>query len=416
MFFPIQLVSVSTASRRPLLLLKIALVVCAAAIGSSAFALTTTTTSLAVTSGGVVVTSVKAGSVVTLTATVEAGSTKLKQGQVKICDATATYCTDIHILATAQLTSAGTATYNFRPGIGSHSYKAIFLGTSSYGSSTSSVASLAVTGTIPKLATAATINQTGSWGAFALSATVTETGNTPAPTGTISFLDTNHGKTVLGTGKLGAATRGVNWTTVSTSAPNLAGVSYSVADLNGDGILDLFIEDYFGTYDVFLGKGDGTFTEKGSAFGPSSETGSFILGDFNNDGIPDVAAINAVEYAPNNTITIFLGNGDGTFAVAGSSPAIGMNPSGIAAADINGDGNADLVVSQMSSSGNGEIVVFFGNGDGTFSEASSSPISVGSDAASIIPADLNGDGKIDLVLSGNGQSGITLLLGKRRNL
>jgi len=412
MFFPIQLVSVSTASRRPLLLLKIALVVCAAAIGSSAFALTTTTTSLAVTSGGVVVTSVKAGSVVTLTATVEAGSTKLKQGQVKICDATATYCTDIHILATAQLTSAGTATYNFRPGIGSHSYKAIFLGTSSYGSSTSSVASLAVTGTIPKLATAATINQTGSWGAFALSATVTETGNTPAPTGTISFLDTNHGKTVLGTGKLGAATRGVNWTTVSTSAPNLAGVSYSVADLNGDGILDLFIEDYFGTYDVFLGKGDGTFTEKGSAFGPSSETGSFILGDFNNDGIPDVAAINAVEYAPNNTITIFLGNGDGTFAVAGSSPAIGMNPSGIAAADINGDGNADLVVSQMSSSGNGEIVVFFGNGDGTFSEASSSPISVGSDAASIIPADLNGDGKIDLVLSGNGQSGVTLLLGK----
>jgi hypothetical protein len=329
---------------------------------------------------------------------------------VNFCDALAKYCTDINILGSAQLTRVGTAVMKFRPGIGSRSYKAVFLWTNTYSGSSSSASALTVTGTIPKLATGATISQTGSWGAYALSAAVTETGNIAAPTGTVSFLDTNHGNAILGKGMLGAATRGVNWTTVNTSAPNLAGVSYAVADLSGDGIPDLFIEDYFGTYDVFLGKGDGTFTVKGSAFGPSSETGSFVLGDFNNDGIPDVAAINAVEYAPNNTITIFLGNGDGTFTVAGSSPAIGMNPGGIATADVNGDGNADLVVSQTDSSGNGEIVVFFGHGDGTFTTASS-PTSVSSDAASIIPADINGDGKIDLVLSGNGGSGITILLG-----
>src|SRR5208282_2008287 len=101
-----------------------------------------TTTSLAVTSNGVAVTSVKAGSIVTLTATVEAGTTAVKQGQVNFCDATAAYCTDIHILATAQLTSSGTATYKFRPGIGSHSYKPVFVGTTSYAGSVSSASPL----------------------------------------------------------------------------------------------------------------------------------------------------------------------------------------------------------------------------------------------------------------------------------
>ncbi len=369
-----------------------------------------TTTSIAVTSSGTAVTSVSAGTVVTLTAAVQSGANSVTKGQVNFCDASASYCTDIHLLGTAQLTSAGTATLKLRPGIGSHSYKAVFPGTNIYSGSVSGASALTATGTIPSLATAATINQTGSWGAYTLSATVTETGNIAPPTGLVSFLDTNYGNAVLGTGILGSATRGVNWTTVDSSAPSVAAVFFAVADLNGDGIPDLFVKDYFGTYDVLLGKGDGTFTVLGSPFGPTSETGSFIVGDFNNDGIPDVAAINAAEYASSGTITIFLGNGDGTFTVLGSSPAIGMNPSGIAAADINGDGNVDLAVSQTDSSGNGQIVVFFGNGDGTFTQASSTT-SVTSTASSIIPADVNGDGKIDLVLSGIGQSGITILLG-----
>jgi Bacterial Ig-like domain (group 3) len=133
---PLQLTSIDTAAPRPLLLLKVALLVCTAAISSAAFA-QVTTTSLAITSGGVAVTSAKAGRPVTLTATVKAGTAAVKQGQVNFCDATATHCTDIHILATAQLTSSGTATYTFRPGIGSHSYKAVFVGTDSYVSSTS---------------------------------------------------------------------------------------------------------------------------------------------------------------------------------------------------------------------------------------------------------------------------------------
>jgi hypothetical protein len=133
-----------------------------------------TATTLAVTSGGRAVSTVTSGSVVTLTATVKAGAAALTTGQVNFCDATASHCTDIHLLGAAQLTGAGAATLKFRPGIGSHSYKAVFLGTTSNAGSASPASELTATGTIPSLATTTTINQTGSWGAYKLSAAVTE--------------------------------------------------------------------------------------------------------------------------------------------------------------------------------------------------------------------------------------------------
>ena len=106
---------------------------------------TVTTTTLAVTSAGNPVSTVTAGTVVTLTATVKAGITAVTPGQVNLCDATAAHCTDIHLLGTAQLTSAGTAAFKFIPGTGSHSYKAVFLGTSADAASSSSVSTLSVT-------------------------------------------------------------------------------------------------------------------------------------------------------------------------------------------------------------------------------------------------------------------------------
>ena len=72
-----------------------------------------TATALSVTSGGNAVSSVAGGTVVTLTATVQAGATALTLGQVNFCDATAASCTDIHLLGTAQLTRAGTAVLTF---------------------------------------------------------------------------------------------------------------------------------------------------------------------------------------------------------------------------------------------------------------------------------------------------------------
>jgi hypothetical protein len=119
-------------------------VLCGAPSRVWAFAQPATTT-LAVTSGGSTVTTVAAGSVVTLTATVTVGGTPTTPGQVNFCDATATYCTDIHLLGTAQLAANGTATLKFRPGVGSHSYKAVLVAPAALGPSASTVSSLTVT-------------------------------------------------------------------------------------------------------------------------------------------------------------------------------------------------------------------------------------------------------------------------------
>src|ERR1700684_1220029 len=104
-----------------------------------------TITTLSVTSGGNAVTTVAPGSVVTLTATVMAGSTPVTPGQVNFCDATAKFCTDIHLLGTAQLTANGTATFKFHPGIGNHSYQAVFVGTTAHAARSSAAAALTVT-------------------------------------------------------------------------------------------------------------------------------------------------------------------------------------------------------------------------------------------------------------------------------
>jgi len=402
MFSLLRLASVSTVAPRPLLLLKIALMACTAALGSSAFARTTTTTSLAVTSNGVVVTSVKAGSLVTLTATVEAGTTAVKQGQVNFCDAKAAYCTDIHILATAQLTSSGTATYKFRPAIGSHKYKAVFVGTNSYAGSTSSAASLSVTGTTGPFATATSIAETGAWGNYTLTGTVTEAGGTVAPTGTVSFVDASNGNSVLAVGSLGAAVAGVGWPNPK-SLPNTQGTYFVlVVDLNGDGIPDLVLGS--NQVSIFLGKSDGTYTKAAtpSIQGPTSYP--IVIADFNGDGIPDLA----VPLYGSNEIAILLGKGDGTFAapVIGSVPGSNVAIDQLVVADFNGDGIPDLAVIDGD---NSTVDILFGNGNGTFTpEATTPPIS--GIPLNFATGDFNGDGKMDLAVAENNGT-IAILLG-----
>jgi len=447
-----QLASVSATARRPLLLVKVALMVCTAAISSSAFA-RTTTTSLAVTSSGIVVTSVKAGSVVTLTAIVDAGTTAVTQGQVNFCDATAAYCVDIHILGTAQLTSSGTATYKFRPGIGSHSYKAEFVGANSYARSGSSASPLTVTGTVGPFATATSIAETGAWGNYTLTGIVTEAGGTVAPTGTISFIDASNGNAVLGVGSLGVAVAGVGWPTPGSLLNTQGTYFVLVVDLNGDGVPDLVLGSNVLT--IYLGKANGTYTEKTTISvqqGPTSYP--FVSGDFNGDGIPDLAiplygqseiAIvlgkgNGTFAAPtitsvspsngdlsqmlvgdfngdgipdlavidrnNSTVDILLGNGDGTFTAEANPPISGI-PETFAAGDFNGDGKTDLAVQESA----GTIAILLGNGDGTF--AASESVNSGSTDSPIVVADFNGDGKLDIAVAAGtgGNDSMTVLTG-----
>jgi hypothetical protein len=257
-----------------------------------------TTTTLAVTSAGTPVTSVASGSVVGLTATVKSGSAAVTVGQLNFCDALETYCTDIHLLGTAQLTSAGTAVLKFVPGIGSHGYKAVFAGTpngaTAYAGSSSSDVTLSVTGTYP---TTTAIAASGSVGDYSLTATVT--GNAPVLTelaGTVSFLDTTNSNLSLGTAALGTATAALRFLNSSNPATNPFPQSVAVADFNGDGKLDLATPVY-------------------SIFTPLSD------------------------------LNILLGNGDGTFTTGPAFPLTGQNVNNAAIGDFNGDGNADMAIS-----------------------------------------------------------------------
>jgi trimeric autotransporter adhesin len=224
--------------------------VCIALLGTvpQAVASVPTTTTLAVMAGGGAVTTVTSLTVVTLTATVLAGTTPITVGQVNFCDASATYCTDIHLLATAQLTKAGTATFKFRPGVGSHSYKAVFLGTpngaTAYAGSTSGAAALTVTGPSPSFTTiVASPGESGN--SYTLTATVGGSGSA-APAGTVSFLNSGNGNSVLGTAALGAGTAGPSFLNVTNQELELqttlsSPFSIAVGDFNGDGILDLAV-------------------------------------------------------------------------------------------------------------------------------------------------------------------------------
>jgi hypothetical protein len=401
-----------------------------------------TVTSLSVTASGRQTSSVAAGTVVTLTAQVTAGGVNVGLGQVNFCDAAAAYCVDIHLLATAQLTSSGAATYKFRPGIGSHSYKAVFVGTNSYAGSISSASPLTVTGTTGPFATATSIAETGAWGNYTLTGTVTEAGGTVAPAGTVSFLDASNGNSVLAIGSLGPAAAGVGWpspgsltntntegtyfvlvvdlngdgipdvvlesnpvsiylgnkggTYTEAAAPSIQGpTSYPIvtADFNGDGIPDLAVPLY-GSNDIaiLLGKGDGTFAAPVMASVPGSnvDIAQIVVGDFNGDGIPDLAVIDG----NNSTVDILLGNGDGTFTAETTNPPISGIPLNFATGDFNGDGKTDLAVAENS----GTIAILLGNGDGTFAASGSVNSASSGSPSPIAVADFNGDGKLDIAV------------------
>jgi FG-GAP-like repeat/Bacterial Ig-like domain (group 3)/Chitobiase/beta-hexosaminidase C-terminal domain len=413
-----------------------------------------TAITLAITAAGSPVTTITSGTVVTLTAEVTVGSTNVSAGQVNFCDATAAYCTDVHILATAQLTSSGKATYKFRPGIGSHSYKSVFVGTSSYAGSISNSSSLTVTGTAGPFATAASIAETGAWGNYTLTGTVTEAGGTVAPVGIVSFLDASHGNSVLAIGTLGSAAVGVGWPNPG-SLTNTQGTSFVlVADLNGDGIPDLvlgsnpvliYLGNVDGTYTkgttisvqqaptsypivvadfngdgipdlaialygsndiaIMPGKGDGTFAQAilASVPGTNVDINQIVAGDFNSDGIPDLAVIAS---ADNSAVDILLGNGDGTFTAETTNPPISRTPLNLATGDFNGDGKTDLVVTEYG----GTIAILLGNGDGTFAASGSVNSASSGSPSPIAVADFNGDGNLDIAVVAGVSTGESVIV------
>ena len=127
--------------------------------------------------------------------------------------------------------------------------------------------------------------------------------------------------------------------------------------------------------------------------------------DFDGDGSQDLATANS----GSGDVTILLGAGDGTFTEAGGSPvAAGAGAADVAAGLFDGDANVDLAVANSSDD---TVTILLGNGDGTFTEEASSPIAVGSAPFSIVAADLDGAGGLDLAVADSGSNAVTILLG-----
>ena len=204
-------------------------------------------------------------------------------------------------------------------------------------------------------------------------------------------------------------------TAVNYGSGGYQATSIAVVDVNGDGKPDLLAANRGSSnVGVLLGNGDGTF-QTALTYGSGWETSSVAVGDVNGDGKPDVV----VAGGQTGTVSILLGNGDGTFKAAVAYGSGGQGDFSVAVGDVNGDGKLDVLVANefaCSICRNGNVGVLLGNGDGTFQPAqtySSDSWATGSVAL----ADVNGDGKPDLLLANLSPAGganygtVSVLLG-----
>ena len=220
-----------------------------------------------------------------------------------------------------------------------------------------------------------------------------------------------------GTGALGLAD--------TLPYPTNVGCCGAVADFNNDGRSDVALVDELNAY-FLTSVGSGQFSPFTVALNqnaPNLNTNTYVraigLGDFNGDGNVDAAVVSVYLTEKTNpaseTLQILLGNGDGTFALSQSVPVPSFNFNGYpipmvgslltpAVADLNGDGKLDLVLADA-----GQVQIFYGNGDGTFQPAVTLPAPTPNFTVPSV-ADFNLDGIPDLLLTDYGQ--VSVLYGK----
>jgi hypothetical protein len=178
--------------------------------------------------------------------------------------------------------------------------------------------------------------------------------------------------------------------------------SIGAGDFNGDGNLDLVVGNtQYASVSVLLGNGDGTF-DSPTIFPTTGAPYSVAVSDFNHDGKLDLATGDF----SSNTLSIFLGVGDGSF-VASSAYGVGRGPLSVRVGDFNRDGHTDFVIANWRDD---TIGVLLGRGDGTVH--SMTEFSVGDGPNSIAVADLDGDRKPDLVVANGDTSSVSVLFAK----
>jgi len=245
-----------------------------------------------------------------------------------------------------------------------------------------------------------------------LTATIPASNLTVATTGSVTVSTATPGGGVSNTQFFQVATSAtgvtLNRTDITTGKAPKAVVS---GDFNKDGKLDMVVlNNTDSTASVFMGNGDGTFTLMGTTCTGGSTNSvcnavtplAAAVGDFNNDGNLDLVVANN----SGNSLSILLGNGNFAFTQATLVTAIW--PTDVQVADFNRDGNLDLVYPYSIGPAVG---VQLGNGDGTFIAATTPP-NTGAGPVAIALGDFNLDNKVDLAIADTTDNNITVLLGQ----
>jgi FG-GAP-like repeat/Dockerin type I domain len=191
--------------------------------------------------------------------------------------------------------------------------------------------------------------------------------------------------------------------------------SLALGDFNGDGKLDVAVTNVSdNTVSILLNQstpGNLSLVVAGT-YPVDLNPSGIVARDFNHDGKMDLAVVNAGDYtSPNGatTLSVLLGNGDGTFGGATTQVLwggfYGSGGDGIAVGDF-GNGQQDLAVANFSK---GEVMVLKGHGDGTFESAGT--YTAGDGTEGIVVADFNGDGKLDIAVNNLNDYTVTLLVG-----
>ena len=195
----------------------------------------------------------------------------------------------------------------------------------------------------------------------------------------------------------------------------------AIADYNRDGKFDVAIADAgSNTVSILLGNGDGTFDAQqfsvgafrlpnpvGTTFTLNTFRRDIISGDFNADGIADLAVTNY----DSSDVSILLGRGDGTFLPQRRFDAT-VAPYAITVGDVNGDGHLDLLVADaVPGAFFSNVAVLLGRGDGSFQPERLQQMPRYLADPTLALADLNGDGRLDLISGGGSINGVDLFMG-----
>jgi Ca2+-binding RTX toxin-like protein len=197
----------------------------------------------------------------------------------------------------------------------------------------------------------------------------------------------------------------------TTSSAGIGSDPFAVVtgDFNGDGKADLATANRNSeNLSVLLGNGDGTL-QTATAVRAGSQPRSLVSGDFNGDNRLDLATVNYNSNTSKNTLSVLLGNGNGTFQTAKTTNLDGSVLLPLATGDLDKDGKLDLITADYITN---TIYVLLGNGSGGFRDTT--PYQIGGTApAAIATGDFNGDNKLDIATAnyGSGSQNISVLFG-----